>query len=115
MFLPANTFARADGVGCTAKPQNRRRPLGVISGGNRRVRIKSASPQSSDISDARPHFVFVPISDITLPSLDHLVCGQLKSAGREDRKAWQAHARARVRLDFSTSASACWAPVTGSL
>src|SRR5262249_19851 len=33
----------------------------------------------------------------------------------EDRKAWDGHARPRLRLDFSTSASACWAPVMGSL
>src|SRR5262249_30596634 len=34
-------------------------------------------------------------------------------ARREDRKA--EHAHARLRLDFSTRASACGAPVTGSL
>src|SRR5262245_15657389 len=34
-------------------------------------------------------------------------------ARREDRKAWHGHAR--LRLDFSTSASACCAPVTANL
>src|SRR5262245_10179022 len=36
------------------------------------------------------------------------------STGRSEG-FWHVHARARLRLDFSTSASACWAPVTGSL
>ena len=36
------------------------------------MRIKSASAQSSDISDARPHFVFVSDSDVAHP-FDDLV------------------------------------------
>src|SRR5262245_17830097 len=46
---------------------------------------------------------------------DHLVGDRESNPGFYENTPWSAQAHARLRLDFSTSASACCAPVTGNL